>query len=37
LEQGEETMAIAVLTDGNPSDSYGRETIAGVAARLLRE
>ena len=37
LEQGDETMAIAVLTDGNPSDSYGRETIAGIAARLLRE
>jgi hypothetical protein len=35
LEQGERTMAIAVLTDGSPSDEYGRKTIEGVAARLL--
>jgi beta-lactamase class A len=35
LEQGERTMAIAVLTDGSPSDEYGRETIQGIAARLL--
>ena len=35
LEQGERAMAIAVLTDGNPSDKYGRETIHGIAARLL--
>jgi hypothetical protein len=37
LEQGQLSLAIAVLTDGNPSDAYGRETITGVAARLLHE
>jgi hypothetical protein len=37
LEEGQLSLAIAVLTDGNPSDAYGRETITGVAARLLRE
>jgi hypothetical protein len=36
LEQGQLSLAVAVLTDGNPSDD-GRETITGVAARLLRE
>lgn len=35
LEQGQLSLAIAVLTDGNPSDAYGRETIAGIAERLL--
>jgi hypothetical protein len=37
LEQGERTMALAVLTDGNPTDEYGRETIQGIAARLLNQ
>lgn len=37
LEQGQLSLAVAVLTDGNPSDGYGRKTITGVAARLLRE
>jgi len=35
LEQGERTVAIAILTDSDPSDGYGRETIRGIAARLL--
>jgi hypothetical protein len=28
-------MSIAVLTDGSPSDEYGRETIQGIGVRLL--
>lgn len=36
LERGTSSMAIAILTDGNPSDFYGRETIRGIAIRLLR-
>jgi hypothetical protein len=35
LEQGRWRMAIAVLTDGNPSHGYGRETVAGVTSALL--
>lgn len=35
LERGGSSMAIAVLTDGSPSHGYGRETVRGVAARLL--
>ena len=35
LEKGGSVIAIAVLTDRDPSDSYGRETIGGIAARLL--
>jgi hypothetical protein len=35
LEKGELSLTIAILTDRNPSDAYGRATIAGVAARLL--
>jgi hypothetical protein len=35
LERGSRTMAIAILTDGNPSHAYGRETVHGIAAQLL--
>lgn len=37
LEKRQLSIAIAVLTDGNPNDVYGRETVEGIAARLLRE
>lgn len=36
LQRPRARVAIAVLTDGDPSMSYGIETIEGVAARLLR-
>jgi hypothetical protein len=29
-------VALAILTEGNPSHSYGKETLKGVARRLLR-
>jgi hypothetical protein len=35
LETGRHRIAIAVLTDGDPSFRYGQETITGVAERLL--
>ncbi len=35
LEHGRDTFAMAVLTRGDPSMSYGEETIAGVTSRLL--
>ena len=35
LERGPRTIALAVLSDGNPNQPYGEETIQGVAARLL--
>jgi len=35
LERGPRRIAIAVLTDGSPSERYGRETIRGIAERLL--
>jgi hypothetical protein len=37
LERGKLSIAIAVLTDGNPSHAYGRETVRGIAARLVRQ
>jgi Beta-lactamase enzyme family len=36
LERGQRAIAIAVLTDRNPSHRYGRDTVRGIAARLLR-
>ena len=35
LERGRLSVAIAVLTDGNPNDAYGRATVQGIAGRLL--
>jgi len=37
LERGRLSLTIAVLTDGNPTDDYGRATVRGIAARLLRQ
>jgi len=37
LEKGRLSIAIAILTDGNPSDAYGRETVTGIARRLLTD
>lgn len=37
LEDGVRRLAIAVLSDGNPSHAYGVATVRGVAARLLAE
>jgi Beta-lactamase enzyme family len=36
LQDGDRRIAIAVLTEHNPSHDYGARTIRGVAARLLR-
>ena len=36
LRRGDHKLALAVLTQGNPSLEYGAKTIQGVAARLLR-
>jgi beta-lactamase class A len=36
LERGQRALAIAVLTERNPSHPYGRDTVRGIAARLLR-
>ena len=36
LEQGHDRMAMAVLTDGDPSMGYGIQSIEGTAGRLLR-
>jgi beta-lactamase class A len=36
IESGDRRVALAVLTDRNPSHSYGTETVRGVARRLLR-
>ena len=36
LERGKVRLGLAVFTDGNTAESYGKETIAGVTSRLLR-
>jgi Protein of unknown function (DUF3152)/Beta-lactamase enzyme family len=36
LERSGAAITIAVLSDGTPSQAYGRETVRGIAARLLR-
>jgi len=36
LERGGQRVALAVLTSGEPSMAYGEQTIAGIAARVLR-
>src|SRR5262245_58507496 len=36
LQQGEDRVAIAVLTLNSPSHDYGKQTLRGVAKRLLR-
>jgi len=36
LQKGNRRLAIAVLTDGDPSLGYGATTISGVTRRLLR-
>jgi beta-lactamase class A len=35
LESGSRAMVICVMTDADPSQAYGEETIAGIAQRLL--
>lgn len=35
LEAGEETVTVAVLTDGNPDEAYGKETVRGVVRALV--
>jgi hypothetical protein len=35
LRRGDHRLALAVLTQGNPSDAYGHDTVRGVAHRVL--
>ena len=35
LERGDRKLALAILTDGNPNQRYGEQTVQGIAARLL--
>jgi len=37
LERRDQQLAIAVLSDANPSHAYGTATVRGIAARLLEE
>jgi hypothetical protein len=36
LRRGNRRVSIAVLTTGSPNHEYGKETLRGVFARLLR-
>ena len=36
LKRGRRRLSVAVLTTNSPSHAYGKETLRGVAARLLR-
>jgi hypothetical protein len=36
LRRGRRRVAVAILTTGNPSHGYGKQTLQGVARRLLR-
>jgi hypothetical protein len=36
LKRGRKRIALAIFTEFNPSHSYGKRTLRGVAARLLR-
>ncbi len=36
LERGAQRIAIAVLSEGNPTQAYGEDTIRGIATLLLR-
>jgi len=36
LRRGDHRVAVAILTTANPSHAYGKETLRGVAGRLLR-
>jgi len=35
LQKGGRRIALAILTDGQPSQAYGEETLRGIAARVL--
>lgn len=37
LEMGDRRIALAILTTGNPSHSYGTSSVRGVASRLMRD
>ncbi len=36
IQSEDRRVALAVLTDGNPSHGYGTDTIRGIARRVLR-
>ncbi len=36
LRRGRRRISVAILTTGSPSHEYGKRTLRGVAARLLR-